>query len=299
MYTIILPVRQMLTLWSHSIGKTARWRCGLFLLVMLPMVVMGQRVQVMTYNIKYDNRNDTVNNWNDRKEAMVALLHERHPDFVGMQEVLYRQLTYLNTALEDYRYIGVGRDDGKQKGEFSPIYYDANTFSLLHSNTFWLSETPDSVSVGWDAAMERICTYGLFEHQKTGTRLYVFNTHFDHIGTEARKQSAQLILKKIAELNTDRLPVVLMGDFNLRPEERPIRLIKQEMQDGYEASKKAVEGPVGTYNGFDVNSKIDRRIDYIFVTGCTVDQYDHLDERLENGKHISDHLPVLSTLLIP
>lgn len=261
--------------------------------------LFAQQIQVVSYNIKYDNVNDTVNNWNDRKMAMVDLLQKRHPEFIGMQEVLYRQLDYLNSALADYDYIGVGRDDGKQKGEYSPIFYDTERFKLLESNTFWLSKTPTLISVGWDAAMERICTYGLFEENVTGKKIYVFNTHFDHIGTKARKNSAKLIIKQIAQLNKENLPVVLMGDFNLGPEEKPILFIKKRMKDGQAISAKALQGPKGTYNGFDIYAAIERRIDYIFLKGCTVNRYDHLDKRLNNGKHISDHLPVIATIAIP
>jgi endonuclease/exonuclease/phosphatase family metal-dependent hydrolase len=266
----------------------------LFLVASLSL--QAQQVKIMSYNIKYDNVNDTVNNWNDRKEPMVQLLQKYSPSFIGMQEVLYRQLNYLNVSLPDYDYIGVGRDDGKQKGEFSPILYDTSKFTLLQSNTFWLSKTPDKISVGWDAAMERICTYGLFENKKTKEKLWVFNTHFDHIGTKARKKSAKLILKKTKEINTEGLPVVLMGDFNLMPEQKPIQLIQQKMKDALSVSATSFQGPTGTFNGFDTKTPMTRRIDYVFVKDLKVDSLIHIDERLENGKHISDHLPVLVSL---
>ncbi|NNE75668.1 MAG: endonuclease/exonuclease/phosphatase family protein [Pricia sp.] len=249
----------------------------------------------MTYNIKYDNVNDTVNNWNDRKTEMVNLLNHYAPNFIGLQEVLYNQLTYLDEALEDYDYVGVGRDDGKQKGEFSPILYDFRKYKLLQGNTFWLSPTPEKISVGWDAALERICTYGLFEEMKTGEKIWVFNTHFDHVGELAREQSAQLILKKIKEINTQNLPTILMGDLNLTPEKKPILALKMEMDDGKEISKNKFYGPSGTFNGFDQNRVLDRRIDYIFVKDLKVANYVHIDDRMENNKHISDHLPVLAT----
>ena len=259
--------------------------------------VYTQELEVMTYNIKYDNVNDTVNNWNDRKEAMVGLLKKYHPDFIGMQEVLHRQLQFLNESLIDYEYVGVARDDGKEKGEYSPILYNTKNYKLLTSNTFWLSKTPDKISVGWDAAMERICTYGLFENLKTKQRVFIFNSHFDHIGTKARKKSASLILKKIKQLNNEELPVILMGDFNLMPDEKPIILIKKKMDDGQSISKTPMKGPKGTFNGFDINDPMKNRIDYIFTTGFKVENYLHIDERLKTGKHISDHIPVLSTLV--
>ncbi|MEP3210461.1 MAG: endonuclease/exonuclease/phosphatase family protein [Maribacter sp.] len=273
-----------------------KYKIIIALLFVFSLAVYGQETKVMTYNIKYDNVHDTVNNWNDRKLAMVNLLRKHHPQFIGMQEVLHRQLTYLNTALVDYAYIGVGRDDGAQKGEFSPILYDTTAYKLLKSNTFWLSKTPDKISVGWDAAMERICTYGYFQHKTSKKKLWVFNTHFDHIGQKARKKSAKLLLKKIKQLNTAKLPVVLMGDFNLIPEEKPILSIQKRMNDAQHSAKNPTKGPRGTFNGFDVNDPMERRIDYIFTEGLEIESYLHLDERLENGKHISDHLPVLITI---
>ena len=266
------------------------------LIFLLPILCVGQNLKVMSYNIKYDNENDTVNNWNDRKVAMANLLKKYHPEFIGMQEVLYRQLNYLNESLKDYGYIGVGRDDGKLKGEFSPILYDTENITLLKSNTFWLSKTPDKISVGWDAAMERVCTYGLFEDKSSKKKIWVFNTHFDHIGTKARKKSAKLILKKIKQLNVEKLPVILMGDFNLRPEEKPIHSIQNKMDDGQHISKTRIKGPKGTFNGFDSNDPMEKRIDYIFTARLEVESYRHIDERLKTGKHISDHLPVLASL---
>lgn len=268
----------------------------LVLIFLFPFLSIGQDFKVMSYNIKYDNVNDTVNNWNDRKENMVMLLKKHSPEFIGMQEVLYRQLAYLDTSLTDYEYVGVGRDDGKQKGEFSPILYNATQYELLESNTFWLSKTPNKISVGWDAAMERICSYGLFQNKISKNSVWVFNTHFDHIGVKARKKSVKLILKKIKQINIEKLPVVLMGDFNLIPEEKPIQWLQKKMDDGLTISKTPLEGPQGTFNGFDSDDPMERRIDYIFTKGFAVESYFHIDERLKTGKHISDHLPVLNVI---
>ncbi|MBQ4914745.1 endonuclease/exonuclease/phosphatase family protein [Maribacter sp. MMG018] len=255
-----------------------------------------QTVKVLTYNIKYDNVNDTVNNWNDRKGDMVKLLKFYSPDIIGMQEVLERQLVYLDESLPQYKAIGVGREDGKKKGEYSPILYNADNLKLLKDNTFWLSETPDKVSIGWDAALERICTYGLFEEINSKKRFWVFNTHFDHKGVLAREKSAELIALKIKEINKENLPVVLMGDLNRTPETKPIQFLKKELTDGQTATKKAFYGPTGTFSGFDHNKILDERIDYIFVHNFEVNSYQHIDDRMENNKHISDHLPVMAHL---
>jgi len=259
-------------------------------------LLSAQEITVMTYNIKYDNKNDTVNNWNFRKEAMVDLLKHYQAEVIGMQEVLHRQLAYLDSSLTDYSYVGVGRDDGKQKGEYSPIFYENTKLKVLNSSTFWLSETPEKISKGWDASLERICTYALFEDPKNRKKFWVFNTHFDHRGKKARANSVRLIVQKIKEINTENFPVVFMGDLNLAPEEEPIRFLQEQLTDGQSASKQAFYGPTGTSHGFDHNRVLERRIDYIFVEGFKVEQYIHIDDRMENNMHISDHLPVLATL---
>ena len=256
----------------------------------------SQEAKILTYNIKYDNINDTVNNWNDRKIAMVELLKHYEPDIIGMQEVLHHQLTYLDKQLSNFSAIGVGRDDGKEKGEYSPILYNSKKYKLLDSNTFWLSKTPEKISVGWDASLERICTYALFEDLNSRKQFWVFNTHFDHRGTMAREKSVELIVKKIKKINVKNLPVALMGDLNLSPEKAPIQFLKSAMSDGQSISQKPFYGPTGTFSGFDHKRILDHRIDYIFVKGFNVLEYTHIDDRMENNKHISDHLPVLAHL---
>lgn len=183
----------MVILTFKSISKNAQMilvRCIALLLFFSLSKLCGQEIKVMTYNIKYDNVNDTVNNWNDRKEKLVELIKHYGPSFIGMQEALHRQVAYIDSSLTDFSYIGVGREDGKVQGEYSEIHYDSTRYKVLEHKTFWLSETPDKVSVGWDAALERICTYGLFEDLNSGKKLWVFNTHFDHRGKTAREKSA-------------------------------------------------------------------------------------------------------------
>ena len=256
----------------------------------------SQDISVLTYNIKWDNTNDTVNNWKDRKSAMVSLLKHYQPSIIGMQEVVNGQLNYLVTNLPNFASIGVGREDGKEKGEYSPILYDTQLLKVLKSSTFWLSDTPDKISVGWDAALERICTYALFEDLKTKKQFWVFNTHFDHIGVVAREKSAELIVSKMKDINVDNLPVVLMGDLNLTPDETPILYLKDALTDGQSITEKTFYGPTGTFNGFDQDRVLTNRIDYIFVDSFNVLEYMHIDDRMENNKHISDHLPVLATI---
>ena len=251
---------------------------------------------ILSYNIKYDDTMDKENNWSLRKKRLLNLLKDYNPSIIGIQEGLINQVNYIDTYLEKYKYIGAGRDDGKTKGEFCAIYFDTTFYEILEHSTFWLSETPDLVSVGWDAALERVCTYGLFVSIYSGEKFLVLNTHFDHIGTVARIKSSELILNKIKEINKNSLPVVLMGDFNSIPDSEPIKIIEQDMIDGLRISLKNLQGPQGTFNGFDLSNPISKRIDYIFTKNFQVLYYRHIDDRLENNNYISDHLPVMAVL---
>jgi len=189
----------------------------------------------------------------------------------------------------------VGRNDGVTKGEYCAIYIDTSLFTITESNTFWLSEKPEEISIGWDAAMERICTYVIIEIRSSNKKLLVLNTHFDHIGHEARIYSSELIVNKIQEINTLNYPVILMGDFNLLPESGAILKIKEKLDDGKEISKRPLYGPPGTFNGFDSRLVTDR-IDYIFTLGLEIGSYQHIDDRMNDNKHVSDHLPVMAMI---
>ena len=248
---------------------------------------------IISYNIRYENKWDKENLWTLRKHRLSQLLMDYDPSIFGIQEGLLNQVKWIDSTLKNYNYIGVGRDDGKLKGEFCAIYFDTTQYEVKENSTFWLSNTPDQVSVGWDAALERICTYGLFKKKMSDKMIWVFNTHFDHVGKTARKKSSELILKKIKELNTKSLPVVLMGDFNSNPDSDPIKVFKNNLQDALEISSTKLKGPRGTFNGFDTMHPLDNRIDYIFVKEMNVISYRHIDDRLSNNRHISDHLPVM------
>ena len=258
---------------------------------------LSQEFNVMSLNIRYDEPRDSTDNWQHRRDDMLKTIQWYQPAFLGIQEGLAHQVKYMDNALQTYRFVGVGRDDGAEAGEFSAIFYDTTQFSCRWSRTFWLSETQDIPSTGWDAAYERICTYGLFLHRETNNMLLVFNTHFDHVGKVARLNSSQLILDKIRQLRREYpLPVILMGDFNVAPDEEPIQVITLELADALNASSGPLQGPIGTFNGFQVDTKPDRRIDYIFIEDLNVMHYLHLEDKTEDGRWISDHLPVLATI---
>jgi endonuclease/exonuclease/phosphatase family metal-dependent hydrolase len=257
----------------------------------------SQEFNVISINVRYDNPADGVNKWDYRKNSMVKLLRKYHPSIIGIQEGLSNQVKFLQDSLAGYKYIGVGRDDGIDKGEFSAVFYNANEIEFISGSTFWLSEQPDRVSTGWDAALNRICTYGLFRYKSSGKRFWVFNTHFDHQGKIARQKSAELILTKIEELNGENLPVILLGDFNDGPDSKPIQLVREKMDDAMLKSRQEFSGPYGTFNGFDVNSKLTEKCDYIFVKNLNVLSYSHINEKRPENLCITDHLPVFAKIL--
>jgi endonuclease/exonuclease/phosphatase family metal-dependent hydrolase len=247
----------------------------------------------MTYNIKLDYPKEGENSWNSRKDWMVGQIKFYEPDVFGVQEALPNQMQYLDSTLVNFEYIGVGRDDGKNVGEYSAIFYNHKNFKTLKSGTFWLSETPEKVSMGWDAVCNRICTYALFKNRDTKQQFWVFNTHFDHVGKVARMESSKLILKKIKSLNSKNLPVILMGDFNLEPDTENIQLFHSYFNDSKFVSKTPPFGPEGTFNGFHFGKPITRRIDYIFASkdDFEVEKYAVLSDS-KDGRYPSDHSPL-------
>ena len=256
----------------------------------------SQTISIMSFNIRYDNPNDAENSWDNRKNELVNLIEYYHPDFLGIQEGLLNQVEFIKNNCSNYSMIGVGREDGDKKGEFVAVYYDTVKYELIEQNTFWLSENTDTVSVGWDAALERICTYGKFIDRQTSELIHIFNTHFDHKGIKAQEMSANLILMKISERNLENSQVIVMGDLNCEPQSEPIRILKTKLIDGIEVSEKKFYGPEGSFNGFDTELIIDRRIDYIFIKNLIVNYYQHIDDKRLNNYWISDHLPILIEL---
>jgi endonuclease/exonuclease/phosphatase family metal-dependent hydrolase len=269
-------------------------------LLFLPFTAQAQmEVKVMSYNIRLDVKSDGENQWDKRKEKVAAQMNYYEADFIGGQEVQHHQLQYLLQNLAGYSYIGVGRDDGKEGGEYSCIFYKKEKFDLLQQSTFWLSPTPDTISKGWDAAIVRVCTYGLFKNKKTKQVFWVFNTHFDHIGKTARLESAKLIVSKINQVNTKGYPVIVSGDFNSKPDEPPAQYMLSAMQNTRSISK-LVYGGADTWNGFKFNEKPRGCIDYIFVSNdkhMRVSKFATLTDSYDM-KYPSDHFPILANIII-
>lgn len=251
----------------------------------------AQDLSVMTYNIKLDYPKEGDNNWTNRKPFFINLIKFHKPDILGVQEAMPNQMKDMDSLLTQYNFVGVGRDDGKDEGEYSAIFYKQNRFNVLESSTFWLSQTPDKVSMGWDAVCNRICTYALFQNKITNQKIFVFNTHFDHVGEQARKESALLILKKIKEINTLNLPVILMGDFNLEAQSEGIESILKSYNDTHTIANISF-GPTGTFNGFHFEKPVAIKIDFVFASkNITVLKSGILSDS-KDCKYPSDHFPV-------
>jgi len=253
----------------------------------------AQTLKLATYNIRYDNKNDTANAWSKRVPYLTKLIRFQDFDVFGTQEVLYNQLQDMAGQLPGYAHVGVGRDDGKQAGEFSTIFYKKDKFALLTQGTFWLSPTSTTPSKGWDAALPRICSWAQLRDKSTGFTFYFFNTHFDHVGKEARRESAKLILAKVKEM-AGSTPAILTGDFNIdqRNESYTILSTSGTLKDAYQTAP-LVYAPNGTFNGFDPMRKTDARIDHIFLSPAfTATRYGILTDTYGGGKTPSDHYPV-------
>jgi endonuclease/exonuclease/phosphatase family metal-dependent hydrolase len=260
-------------------------------------------LNIMTFNIRYNNPRDSLNAWPYRadKAASQVLFHEAH--LVGVQEALFDQIQDMDRSLTKYKFVGVGRDDGKQKGELSAIFYDTTRLQLLRSQTFWLSETPQVAgSKGWDAAITRIVTWAQFRDKKTQKQFFHFNTHFDHMGKVARAESAKLLLKYSNQI-AGAIPFIVTGDFNASPDQEPIQLLTNAKDPLYLIDAKSISatphyGPTGTFNGFQSKETSDLPIDYIFIKHAVkVLKHATLSETWQ-GRFSSDHFPVLARVVI-
>lgn len=260
----------------------------------------------MTFNIRYDNPGDGPDGWKHRRDAVARLIASRKVDVVGLQEVMANQLDDLRERLPEYEFIGGGRDSGKRKGEFSPLLVRKESFKVVSSGTFWLSESPDKAgSKGWDAALPRICTWARLESRVPGrSDVLAASTHFDHRGKQARLESAKLLRAELQSLRKKEEiagGAILMGDFNCTEQDPPYAALVEKPADGqaawtdaYHATDVVHKGPDSTWNGFK-EIVPHRRIDFVFVSGLNATRHEIVDERVA-GRFLSDHLPVIVTV---
>lgn len=253
-----------------------------FLSVLFVWIVIGaqvslaQKLTIGSFNIRYANASDSVNGngWKQRSPVIRDLIRFHDFEILGAQEVLHNQLQDLLGALPEYAAIGVGRDDGKTMGEYAPIFYLKDKFKVLESGHFWLSDTTDRPNKGWDAALPRICTWAKFKDRKSGLKFFFFNLHMDHIGVQARKNSAILVLKRIEDRCNGK-PVILTGDFNVDQHSTEYTLLNDSplLNDACEVAKIRY-ALNGTFNNFKPDQKTESRIDHIFVSPYfSVDRY--------------------------
>ncbi len=257
-------------------------------------------LRIMSYNIRYNNPGDGERAWDRRKEEVAALIQFYQPDVIGLQEVVHEQLTFLESQLADYGRIGVGRDDGQQAGEYSPVFYRKDQFELMDQGTFWLSETSDKPSVGWDASMERIATWGQFRRKEQKDTVFFLNTHFDHRGEQARQESARLIRRWIAN-HAAEYPVMVTGDFNSNLTSVPYQILTEgdQLRDAYSVSQLPSVGPDRSFSGFTVTDSLPGdRIDYVFVSPNVRVNRHAIISSFRNGYYPSDHLPVVADVVL-
>lgn len=260
-------------------------------------------LRVLTFNIRYDTPDDGANAWPHRRDRVAALIRYHEADAIGVQEALAHMLDELDMRLPGFARVGVGRRDGGAGGEFSAILYRTARLELLGSGTFWLSPTPEAVgSKGWDADYERIATWARFRDRATGCSHLHLNTHFDHVGVVARRESALLIRQRLGAL-AGGLPVVVTGDLNADPASEPYRILTTDsaglagpvLRDAFGASREGHYGPTSTWNAFRAIEP-GRRIDYVLAsTDVGVGKHAILPDRWDD-RFPSDHLPVLASL---
>lgn len=246
-------------------------------------------LSVMSFNVRYDEPSDDKNQWNNRKSAIIKLLNNTKPNVFGIQEGLQHQVDYIDKNLSEYAYVGVGRDDGIMAGEYSALFYSKARFSLIESGNFWLSETPDVPSLGWDANNIRIVTWAKLNDTSTGNLFYIFNTHFDHKGRVAQKKSSELLVEKISEINSDNAPVLILGDFNMLVGSSRLRPITSQYDSAQKTAK--ISDNNRSYNGFGI-WLLSRNIDFIFYKDLTPLHYKTVVGDY-GVRFVSDHYPII------
>lgn len=270
-------------------------------LLALPFTVSAQKqtrdydLKVMSYNIRMGVAKDGTNSWEYRYPATALMLQDQMPDVFGVQEAFEFQIRFIEDNFADYDSVGVGRDNGKSEGEFMSIFWNKKTVKMVKWGTFWLSETPEKPSKGWDAACKRTATWALMKDKNTGKMFYFVNTHLDHRGSEARRQGLNLIVSRIDEINQKGYPMVLTGDFNMKPDDAALTGLEQRMQSARKIAPK-------TDNHATLNlwgkGKADMVIDYIYVSGFSAcPEYHTVNEKYGQWKYISDHYPVYAKLI--
>ncbi len=255
----------------------------------------SEELKVMSYNIRMGIAKDGTNSWEFRCPATIAMLKDQQPDIFGVQEAFEFQIKFIEEYCRNYRSVGVGRDDGKKKGEYMSIFWNKKRIKLIKWGTFWLSETPDKPSKGWDAYCRRTATWALMKDKKTGRKFYYVNTHLDHKGKEAQKNGLKLIVDRIESINPQGYPMVLTGDFNIKPDNVALTDLDARMQSARKVA--AVTDSHNTFNGWSVKPT-DSVIDYIYISGFSAcPEYQTVTKKYADKQFVSDHYPIFARLV--
>jgi endonuclease/exonuclease/phosphatase family metal-dependent hydrolase len=270
-------------------------------LMVLPFKSSAQKqtrdydLKVMSYNIRMGVAKDGTNSWEYRYPATAMMLKDQMPDVFGVQEAFNFQIKFIEENFTDYDSFGVGRDNGKSEGEFMSIFWNKKTVKMIKGGTFWLSETPEKPSMGWDAACKRTATWALMKDKNTGKLFYFVNTHLDHKGAEARRKGLELIVSRIDEINPKGYPMILTGDFNIKPDNEALVGLEQRMQSARKIAPKTDNN--ATFNNWG-KAKSDMVIDYIYVSGFSAcPEYHTITEKYGTWKYVSDHYPIYAKLI--
>ena len=271
-------------------------RLIIILAALLPLFATAcsqDTLKVMSYNVRYGTAKDGDYVWANRKAAAIAMVNDQHPAAFGVQEALDFQLEDLLAGCPDYKYVGVGREDGEHDGEHMAVFYDTKRLELENWGTYWLSETPDVPSKGWDAACMRTATWTLLKEIESGRHFYFVNTHLDHRGKQARKNGLALVVERIGSMNPEGYPMILMGDFNVFPDDPCLTDLRGIMLDAWEQAKLVDDGP--TYHGYGESEKF--HIDYIFYTGFPAcKSMLRVTQPYLGCPYVSDHYPITAVL---
>lgn len=254
-----------------------------------------QTLKVISYNIRVGSAPDGENHWDKRKTATPAMIEDQKPDIFGLQEALKMQLDYIEETCPDYDHVGVHRDDGKEKGEVMAIFWNTKTQEMIKWGNFWLSETPEIPSKGWDAACFRTATWALLKDKRYKKFYYYVNTHLDHIGQEARAKGLSLIVDRIDDINPEGYPMILTGDFNVELGDPCLKSLEGRMESVRDIAP--VTDSLITYNGWGATDR-SSAIDYIYESGFkAAPSFETITKTYKDVPFISDHYPVAAVLV--
>ena len=275
-----------------------------FLLMLLPLDVQaGSMIRVLQFNIRYLNTSDGKNIWANRRQDVMAFVHDTEADVFGLQEAVNTQVQHFKASMKEYAMVGEGRDGGTG-GEWNPIFYLKAKYELVKSGTFWLSDTPDvKGSNTWGAACRRIMTWAILKSKETGEEFLYANTHFDHVSTSAQEKSAHLVKQRLKEY-AQGLPIIVTGDFNCTPTSKPYALMLSQneffsMQEAWQhgRSKQGNEGTFHSFGSIEVSKR--NRIDFIFLTLDIRCLRCITDDETSHPCLLSDHVPVYADIELP